>query len=637
VADSPLALGTEFPDPTREQWLELVDKVLAGAPFDRRLVTTTADGLRIEPLYVDGDGPGPDAAGAPGAAPFVRAGTAGGAVGDGWDVRQWHGGAELAAVNAAILADLARGATSIALGPVAVANLDDLDRLLDGVFVDLAPVALAWGSSYRLGAELLPALWARRGVPPSKAVGHLGVDPLGALAREGSLATSLADALADVGTIARHTSRAHPGGGVRAVAVDATVYADAGGSDAQELAFALATGVAYLRAMADAGLDVDAALSQLSFTFNATVDQFSTMAKLRAARRCWARVAEASGAAPDAPVSAMHIDAITARAMYSQRDPWVNVLRATLATFAAGVAGADSITVLPLGAAADVWDDIGRRLARNTPIVLQEESGLSRVIDPAGGSGYVESLTDALAQQAWARFQELEAGGGMAAALTSGQAAKLVSDTWTTRLKGLATRKDALTGVSEFPNLAETPRTGPSAVHAFPATKEVGPDATQVEALPLRRLAEPFERLRDAADAMAASSGARPRIFSANLGPVATHTARATFAKNLFEVAGIEVPPNAGFGTDDEAAAAFQASGTPLAVICSSDAVYAERAASCARALKAAGCQRLYLAGNPGDARAEYEAAGIDEFVFLGVDVLDVGERALRAAGADLS
>ena len=625
MANDELTLGADFPSPNRDDWLALVDKVLNGAPFDRKLVTTTREGLRIEPLYAAGDEPGPVARPHPAAA---RTGA--------WDVRQYHHNDDLEALNAAILTDLERGVTSIVLGPCAITTVDQLDRALAGVHLELAPIVLDWGPQAPTGVVLLTQLWLRRAVDPGAIRSELGLDPLGTLARHGWLTETLEASLAALATTAADTARRWPQ--VRAVRVDASPYADAGGSDALELAAAMATGVAYLRAMTGAGLDIDAALRQISFRFTANADQFATMAKLRAARRLWARITEASGAtSPAARVeqgsgSGMVIHAVTAAAMYSQRDPWVNLLRATLACFAAATAGADAITVAPFGAAAGRWDELGLRLARNTQIILAEESGLARVADPAGGSWYVENRSEALAAAAWTRFQAIEAAGGMAQALLDGSIAQEAQRTWESRRADLARRKDALTGVSEFADLDELPLNPPGAPTATntltPA--ETPPDAyVRIEPLPLRRLAAPFEELRDRADALAAGPTGRPSVFLANLGPLATHAARATFAKNFFEVGGIRAAGGDGFDGPAEVAAAFGASGSDRAVICSSDAVYAEQADAVARALKAAGCVQVYLAGNPGDARSAYEAAGVDEFIYVGCDLLDILGRAL--------
>ncbi|MFN0025906.1 MAG: methylmalonyl-CoA mutase family protein [Acidimicrobiales bacterium] len=663
MAHDDLTLAAEFPTPDRDDWLQLVERVLDGADFDRKLVTTTRDGLRIEPLYTAADAPPPDAAGLPGFGPFVRGRRAAGAAGAGWDVRQRHrtatgngngngdgdGNGDAETLNGAILTDLERGVTSVELGPGPhgsdeAANLDHLDRVLAGVHLELVTVALDFGPDAHRGAASLGALWTRRGTPADQARGELGVDPLGALARHGWLPGTVAEEVPRAGELAARTAAQWPA--AHTIRVDATVYADAGAPDAVELAAALATGVAYLRAMTSAGLSVNAALGQVVFRFSATADQFATMAKLRAARRCWSRVAQASGAADQggatagATAGAMVIEAVTSAAMYAQRDPWVNLLRATLACFGAAGAGADVITVLPLGVARGQWDDVGVRLARNTQLILAEETGVGRVTDPAGGSWYVESRTEALAQDAWRRFQAIEAAGGMASVLQDGSLATEINAAWEDRRAALARRKEVVIGVSEFPDLDELTRTVTTTrpTTTRPTTTSTtttsldgaaADHAVRIAPFPLRRLAEPFEALRDRADATAAASGSRPTVFLANLGPLATHAPRATFAKNFFEVGGIRALGNDGFDDPTALTAAFTASGATRAVLCSSDAVYTEQATATATALKAAGCATVYLAGNPGEQRATYQAGGVDEFVYIGCDLVDILDRAL--------
>lgn len=291
------------------------------------------------------------------------------------------------------------------------------------------------------------------------------------------------------------------------------------GSAAQELGASLATGVAYLRELTGAGLSVEQACAQIEFRYAATADQFLTIAKLRAARRLWARVAEVCGA-PGAGAQVQH--AVTSPVMMSRRDPWVNMLRTTIATLAAGV-GADSVTVLPFDHALGLPDAFARRIARNTSTILIEESHLSRVIDPAGGSWYVEKLTDELAHAGWEFFQGIEQSGGQAAALRSGRLGQDLADTWAARSVKLAKRREPITGVSEFPNLAERP------VERLPAPESPS------GGLPRVRRDEAYEELRARSDAHLAATGARPRIYLATIGPAAAHTARSTFVANLFQ------------------------------------------------------------------------------------------------------
>ncbi|MEU1166129.1 methylmalonyl-CoA mutase subunit beta, partial [Streptomyces sp. NPDC005921] len=449
LPDDGLSLAAEFPDATHEQWQRLVEGVLrksgkevSGEAAEDALSTTLEDGLRTRPLYTARDtAPEP---GLPGFAPFVRGGRPGGGTDGGWDIRQRHA----AAPDGAVLADLENGVTSLwlVLGEGGI-PVDGLGRALEGVYLDLAPVVLDAGRDVEAAAAELFRVYEAKGVAPEAVRGNLGADPLGHEARTGT-----ALPFAPVAELAKRCAGEFPG--LRALTVDALPYHEAGGSAAQELGASLATGVAYLRELTEAGLSVEQALAQLEFRYAATADQFLTIAKLRAARRLWARVAEVSGAA-DAGAQTQH--AVTSPVMMSRRDPWVNMLRTTIATLAAGVGGADSVTVLPFDHALGLPDAFARRIARNTSTILVEESHLARVVDPAGGSWYVERLTDELAHAGWEFFRTIERDGGQAAVLRSGRLRTDLATTWAERSKKLAKRREPITGVSEFPFLAEKP------------------------------------------------------------------------------------------------------------------------------------------------------------------------------------
>ncbi|WP_406141695.1 methylmalonyl-CoA mutase family protein [Streptomyces sp. NBC_01089] len=613
----PLAAG--FPHATHEQWQRLVEGVLrksgkdvSGTAAEAALSTELDDGLVVQPLYTAPDDGGPAAAptgpdGLPGFAPFTRGSTPGGRVAGGWDVRQRHSRPDAARTNEAVLADLENGVSSVWLtvGDAGV-PVTGIAAALEGVHLDLAPVVIDAGAESDAAARELLRLIDERGIAPENALGTLGADPLGHAARTGAHDT-VAGHTAQAVALAQLCQEKYPQ--LRALVVDALPYHSAGGSAAQELGCSLATGVAYLRALTAAGLDVAAACGQLEFRYAATADQFLTIAKLRAARRLWARVAEASGA-PGA--GAQHQHAVTSPVMMARRDPWVNMLRTTVACLAAGTGGADAVTVLPFDHTLGLPDDFARRIARNTSTILVEESHLARVIDPAGGSWYVERLTDELAQAAWEWFQEIEREGGQEQALRSGLVPGRIAATWERRSEKLAGRREPVTGVSEFPQLVER------AVVRDPAPAAPG------GGLPVVHRDDAFEALRARSDAHLAATGARPRVFLAVLGPAAAHTARAGFAANLFQAGGIEPVQGPVPGTPDGAAAAFADSDTTLACICSSDAVYAEQASGTATALKAAGARQVFLAGRPGDLRDTYLASGVDEFVFAGGDVVAV-------------
>ncbi|MER6046784.1 methylmalonyl-CoA mutase subunit beta [Streptomyces sp. NPDC001793] len=620
TAESPeLPLAAAFPAAEREQWQRLVEGVLrksgasdaAGVAAEDALATDLQDGISVRPLYTAEDAP--SAVGLPGFPPFIRGSRPAGTAASGWDVRQRQTGTDPRRVNEELLADLENGVTSVWLtvgaGGVPVSGLA---QALAGVYLDLAPVVLDAGAQFPAAAEELLRLYRESGVAPAETAAVLGADPLGVLARTGD-DRGLADGLAAAVRLAGWAEESAPR--VRAVSVDALPYHEAGGSAAEELGASLATGVGYLRELtADGrGLGVDAACRQLEFRYAATADQFLTLAKLRAARLLWARVAQVCGASPAAAAQRQH--AVTSAVMMSRRDPWVNMLRTTVAALSAGLGGADAVTVLPFDAAVGLPDAFARRIARNTQSVLLEESHLAKVIDPAGGSWYVERLTAELARAGWAFFQEIEGAGGQAAALRSGMIGERLARTWRRRGEDLAHRREPITGVSEFPNLAE------AALEREPAPVPAG------GGLPRVRRDDAFEALRARSDAHLAAHGARPKAFLAALGPVAAHTARMAFAANLFQAGGIETVSEQ--VTASSVAAAFAASGARMACVCSSDAVYAEQAVEVAAALKAAGAVRVHLAGRPGERGAEFAAAGVDTFVFAGCDAVGVLSSAL--------
>jgi methylmalonyl-CoA mutase len=580
-----LTLAAEFPGSTEQQWVALVDGVLrrarrlaedapAGAGVEQ-LVRPTHDGIGVRPLYT---------AETPGAVPAGSRPPGPG----GWDVRQRHA---LPDPNEAVLADLENGVTSIWLEGAALA---DLPRALDGVLLDLAPVVVEAPA-----AEAFLELGARHG---ADLLGGLGLDPVGLRARTGE-----GPDVDSVVPLARRAAADHPR--VRAVVADALPVHAAGGSDGQELGFALASAVASVRALTAAGLDLPTAAGTIEFRLAATADQFGTIAKLRAARRLWARATDACGGA-----QRMHLHAVGSPTMLTRYDPYVNLLRGTLAAFAAGTGGADAVTVAPFDEAIGAPRAFSRRIARNTQLLLLEEAHLARIADPAGGSWYVEALTDALARAGWAFFQEIEAAGGAVAALDAGLVAERTAEVRARRERDVATRRAPITGVSEYPDLDEAP------VVRDPVPEPPG------GGLPVYRPSAAFEAHRAASDARLAATGARPRAFLATLGPLAAYTARAGFARNLLAAGGVE-PVEAGpTQTAGEVVAAFRGSGTTVAVLCSTDALYAERAAETAAALREAGATRILLAGGKAGGKA---VEGVDGLLHAGCDALAVIEEVL--------
>ena len=613
-----LRLADAFPAADVAAWRALVEKALKGGDFDKRLVARSADGLKIGPLYSRADAlPGALGDLLPGQMPMTRGVRA--PVPGGWQIAQIYAEPEPAAANAAILDDLAGGVQCISLqiaapGQFGLPYSDGaIAAALKGVHLDACPVALEAGEYTTDAAGSLIAAWRAAGLPEAQWQGAFNYDPLGTLAATGALYHPVGRAL----SIAAQFLAGHRHPGVTVLAASGRPYHEAGCSEAEELAALVATLVAYLRAAEAAGVAPADALPHIAIELAADADQFLTIAKFRACRRLVWRVAEASSAAVAVPK--LRFSATTSERMIGRRDPWVNLLRTTMACAAAAMGGADRITVLPFTWALGRPDAFARRNARNTHHVLMEESGLARVADPAGGSFAVEKVTDDLARHAWALFQEIEAKGGMATALTGGFLRDRIAATAQARARLIATGRMELTGASAFPKL------GDDGVkferHAEPLPADL--NGARIMPLPKRRLAEPFEALRDRADAFAKRTGAPPKVFLASLGPLAVHAARSTWIGNFLAAGGIAAITAEGFTNSADAGKAFAESGATVACLCSSDAVYAELGEATASLLKTAGASKVYLAGRPKD-DAALKAAGVDALIYVGCDAVEV-------------
>ncbi len=647
-----LSLSAEFPTADEAQWRALAEKALEGAPLSK-VTTKTEHGVPVKPLYRAPDWAA-DASGIPGAAPFIRGGRA---INDAylpWDIRQVVSHPDPAFAADQVMEALEGGVSSIELrvdaagehGVVARSAVD-IERVLKGVKLDLAAVALdATGASTTQGIELAALLTSAVGTrAAAEAMVAFNVDPIGALARTGALPGSAEEEVSQAASFARDVAAEFPK--ATYLRADARPVHEAGGTEVQELAYLVAAGAEYVRALMTAGLTADQACRAILFAVSVGADYQVEMSKLRAARRMWGRVAQAFGASG----AGMKLQAVTSRRMLTRRDPWVNILRNTAACFAAGVGGADIVTVRAFTDAMGLPGKLARRLARNTQVIAQEESSLGKVIDAPGGSWAIEKLGDDLAQAAWALFQQVEREGGLAKALVAGGFQGGVAEARATRLKAAAKRKEAITGVTDFPlldeqvpsvevvNLPAIVRRAAEASGRAPAARSwfslktaaadratladlsrtADEDGAEAEPFWPIRLSEPFERLRDLADQRTAA-GRAPKIYLAALGPLSEHTARLQYAQNFFTAGGIGAVPSA--GDTIWLAQAFGKSSCKLACLCGSDKRYATDAVEAAKALKKAGVSRLYMAGKPGEREAELRAAGVDEFIHIGVDAL---------------
>ncbi|MFZ5494373.1 MAG: methylmalonyl-CoA mutase family protein [Verrucomicrobiota bacterium] len=691
---APTTLFAEFPPPAPTDWRRAAEEALEGAPFEKKLVTRTPEGIDLQPIYTRADA-GAVAGEWPGLPPYGRGVTALGSRVHGWRVCQELPYGTPPEFNAALLHDLNRGqnavhllldiATRRGLDPdearpgevggcgLSLATLDDFARALRGVDLSAVPVHVPAGLSALPLTAMFAAALIEQGKKPTVLHGAVLADPFSEWLGRGTLPAGLEPAYDDMAVLTGWATRA--GSPLRTVGVGANHWADAGGSAVHELAFGLATGVDYLRALAARHITPERAAPRFLFTFSSGSHFFMEVAKFRAARLLWERAVAATGAPAGAGRLVFH--ARTSLWNKTVLDPHVNILRTTTEAFAAVIGGCASLHVAPFDECFRVPDDFSRRLARNIQLILAEECGLGRVVDPAGGSWYVEALTRQLAAKAWALFQEVERRGGMAAAIRAGFPQETVDKLAAERIAAVETRRDGVIGANLHPHLKEKPAdpnlpdyaalasrrarqvcayrmaTAPERdaevmarladlpgatpagimrrlIEAFghgATLGEVGKvlragarDEPPVRRLRPRRRAEPFEALRSRADAHLARTGARPAVFLANFGPRQQHAARADFSAGFFAAGGFEVRSAPGFDSPQAAAAAARESGAAMVVVCSTDDSYPALVPPFAAALRAApNPPLLVLAGLPGTPalQAQFRAAGVDEFIHL--------------------
>ena len=714
MIETELRILDDFPPVGYEEWKAKAVADLKGVPFEKKLITHTYDGIDIQPIYTSESWPSAnDPSGFPGSPPYTRGTSPLGRSLGGWDVRQEVLHPEPTEANRIVLDELDRGVTSVELKldaaasagldaddprsaelcgreGVMVYSLGDLDQTLKGVRMDVVPVSLEVGAAFLPAAALLAALLEERGVEGSKALGAFNSDPLGTLMRDGALPLPLDLTLEHLTDLAAWTASQLPN--VSSVRVSTAVYHLAGSNSVQDIAFAIGTAVEYLRAMTAAGLELNAAVRQIAFHETVGCKFFQSIAKLRALRKLWARTMEACDADVKS-ASGMRVIVETSRRVITHRDPWVNLLRNTAATFAGAISGADGIVTLPMDAAVGLSDESSRRLARNTQLILLEECHLNQTVDPAGGSWFLETLTDQMAEKAWSLFQQIEGLGGMIKAATSGWIRDQIEAVERLRERDIATRKAALTGVSAHPDVFEKELSRPtpnyaelrakaagslvkwrrdhrqgnsiadlgavvaksgrssgelmtSAVKAARSGATIGELTSTLAAAAANRegasttplaahpYAAAYEQLRDIVDAYAgAHGGKRPKIFLANLGTKKEFLARSNYARDFFEAGGFEPVDNDGFTDAHALAAAFAASRAEIAVICSTDARYQTDVEQVAPKLRGAGARAVVLAGNPGASEAKYRSAGVSQFIFVKCNVLEALRSLLHELG----
>lgn len=702
--DHPDVSLDEFPTAGYDEWQQAAVDSLKGRPFEK-LIAPTYEGIPIQPLYRRDDIAGIAATQTnPGAPPYERGTSAGGYPEQPWAIAQELAVGSPEAFNRAVRFDLEHGQTVVNLlldgptragkdpdeaqpgevghGGVSLATVEDVAAALKGIDLATTPIYVRAGAVTLPLLALLAAHIRRSGHDTTSLQGCLEDDPLGVLAHKGGLPLSLTQAYDEMAQVTRWAQQHAPR--LATAAIHTYPWHNAGANAVQELAFALATGAAYLRALGRREIDIETAAPRLRFDFAIGGDFFMEVAKLRAARQLWSQIVAAFGGSEEA--QRMRLHGRTARRNKATTDPHANMLRATTEALAAAVGGVDSLHVAPYDEPARPPDEFSRRIARNVQVILQEEAHLTQLIDPAGGSYAVEALTDRLAREAWALFQAVEHRGGMAEALKDGFAQAQIAAVAGKRAANLATRRDVLVGVNQFSNprydasaedetdyetlyseraaqISRYRARNDAAIHAAaiarlgemttaPATPETIVEAAIAAAaagatlneivralrphdgarpavvpMPLQRTAEPFEALHRTAAAYVETHGRRPRVFLANVGPLRQHRARADFAQSFFEAGGFQIVDNAGFPTPAEAAAAALADGAPALVICSTDETYPEIVPPLAKAIRqAAPDTAIILAGRPAEQIEAHKKAGVDEFIYLGADCVKVNE-----------
>lgn len=613
-------------------WRKTVEAELKGVPFEKKLVTRTPEGVALNPLYTRLDLAGVASADTvPGTRPFVRGVKLFGYKKNSWSVAQESVVSSPEEFNRVLLADLMAGQNSAVMPAGAACYSEaELAAALKGVALAAIPVHFDAGVKVDGAASSYLKLVRERGLDTRQLTGSVTLDPLASWACRGGLPVSLDKAFDDLAVWVKLAAKDAPA--VRTVGLDATTWADAGGTAVHELAFALAAASATLGALADRGVSVQHAASKIQCRFAIGPQFFMEIAKFRALRGLWSRLLKGYGIEPTADLMpAVH--ARTGRWNKTVHDAHVNMLRVTTEALSAVLGGVESLHIAPYNEVSGETDEISRRIARNVHVLLAEEFSFTEVADAAGGSWYVEKLTDELARKAWALFQEIESGGGFCAALRAGKPQAMVAKAAEEKSAALDQRRAGLIGTNLFPNLAEKVL---AVKTSSCGCKSAAKEEAITPAVPVRAAAK-FEKLRAAAKSMEARTGKPPQIFVARMGPVKQHKPRADFTLGLFSVGGFKALGKTAYADAAEAARAAAESGAPIAVLCSTDDTYPELVPVFAKTLKElAPGVTVVLAGLPAEKEtvAAFQAAGVDEFIHVRTNVRETLEKFLTKIGA---
>lgn len=606
MAEKKEKLFDQFPPVTTDEWRAKVDADLKGVPFEKKLVWRTNEGFNVNPMYRAEDIAGLETTKSlPGQYPYVR----GTRDNNNWLTRQEILPADVAEANSVARDVITKGVNSLGF-KVGEPTVDTLEKLFEGI--DLAKVEINLNTCPGKALELTAALveYLKKHDAVDKFHGSIDYDPFRPALRHGAKISD--DAVATAKSIIEIAS-AVPA--LRVIGIDSVIFNNAGAYIYQELGYAMAWGASWMTGLTESGVDADVAARAIKFNIGVGSNYFMELAKIRAMRMLWAQVAHAYGASEDACKAAIHAE--TSKYNQTIYDAHVNLLRSQTEAMSAALAGADSITVVPFDMPYKTPDEFSQRIARNQQFLLKEESHLDKVVDPAGGSYYVETLTVSLASEAWKTMLQVEAEGGFFAAVNDGSIQKAVNETSTKRHGDMARRKEILLGTNQYPNFNEM-AAGKIEKHGCGCGCS-HPDANPAHALNNKRQASDFETLRLATEA----ASNRPKVFMLTIGNLAMRLARAQFASNFFGCAGYEIIDNIGFETVEQGVEAAKKANADVVVLCSSDDEYEVLAPETAKALD--GSAILVVAGNPACTEA-LMSQGITNFIHVRSNVLETLE-----------
>ncbi|VAX27233.1 Methylmalonyl-CoA mutase small subunit, MutA [hydrothermal vent metagenome] len=697
----------DFTPPTYDEWKEKVLADLKGKPFEK-LQTKIIEGITLQPIYTKNDLQKLEAKDQfPGFVNNIRGSKVSGYLKDSWLVSQNISYGDPAEFNTALKNDLSKGQTAIYMSldkaamlgldadyaktedvgrnGVSISGLNSFSRAMDGINIQKYPLFIQCGFSSVPMLSILNAYCKQERIDIANINGAAEADPITFLASESKLPVSLNFTFEKMSAALSWTKSNAPD--IKTINASGLLYNNSGANAVQELSYILASANEYIKKMLEYGFTIDEIIKSLKVTVGIGSSFFTEISKLRALKILWKNLVKPYNAKEES--EKVYIHGVTSGFNKTLFDPHINILRVTTEAFSAIMGGIDSLHTSPFDEPFSISNDFSRRIARNTQIILNEEAHFSTPIDPAGGSYFVESLTNELAKSAWKNFQEIEKNGGMIESLKSGIIQDQIRSTVDERNKLISKRKAVIVGTNMYANPTETPIETKPFDHASlqkkraeflqkfrtsgelkknhsildklnTLTEKEGSEiidissqailegatlgeithshragtskSIAVEKIVPHRAAEPFEKLRLKVREMEINSGSRPKVFLATIGSIKEYKARADFSRGFFEIAGFEVVYPSGLTEVENAVAETIKSNSKIAVICSTDDKYQEIVPTYVKLLREKNPDIIIvLAGYPKDMVDEYKQNGVDEFIYLGADAYSILNKIINA------